>query len=317
MLSTYTHQPNNGKLLSVTYGNGFSESYTYDALGRVVGIQHGEDDAVLYEYAYNSEGHLVSYRDYESGRLCEYAYDAITGALIHQVLKNTEDGATAEVISVVSYLYDDYGRQVGRTVDSYGFLNEDVAYAAVYEAGTGNLIAYQIGANKAFLYTYDGFYRLTEKVLQAEAFSYEQLYTYQSFTDSTGQRTNYRVSRFSHSIFDKPTPDEAPSNPTEDTRPLDPNGDIVVTPDVPPTAEDGYVPPQKGVDKKKVKDGKEKGWVDSKGNRWVPAPTGSGKDHGGGHWDVNRPDGKGYINVYPGGHTREGAGKAPVFKRPK
>jgi len=200
-LATYTYQPNNGKLLSVTYGNGFSESYTYDALGRVVGIQHSADGAVLYEYAYNSEGHLVSYRDYESGRLCEYAYDAITGALLHQVLKNTEDGATAEVISVVSYLYDDYGRQVGRTVDSYGFLNEDVAYAAVYEAGTGNLIAYQIGADKAFSYTYDGFYRLTEKVLQAEAFSYEQSYTYQSFTGSTGQRTNYRISSFNNTVM--------------------------------------------------------------------------------------------------------------------
>ncbi len=46
---------------------------------------------------------------------------------------------------------------------------------------------------------------------------------------------------------------------------------------------------------------------------WVPVPDGSPQAHGGGHWDVNRPDGKGYVNRYPGGKTRPGAGKEPNF----
>jgi len=155
---------------------------------------------VLYEYAYNSEGHLVSYRDHENNLLYEYAYDALTSSLLHVVLKEF-DGDEMAVVSVVSYLYDDFGRQVGRSLDSFGDINEGTDYAAVYEEGTGNLIAYQLGLDKQFSYTYDGFYRLTEKVLQAEAFSYEQLYTYQSFTDSTGQqRATYRVSSFSNIV---------------------------------------------------------------------------------------------------------------------
>ena len=39
------------------------------------------------------------------------------------------------------------------------------------------------------------------------------------------------------------------------------------------------------------------------------------RDDGGGHWDVQRPDGKGYVNIYPGGKIRAGKGKIPIFKR--
>jgi len=51
-----------------------------------------------------------------------------------------------------------------------------------------------------------------------------------------------------------------------------------------------------------------KGWIDRRGNLWVP--TGSGPTaHGGPHWDVQTRGGNGYTNVYPGGH--ESGGKNP------
>ncbi len=80
----------------------------------------------------------------------------------------------------------------------------------------------------------------------------------------------------------------------------------------PPTEKDGYLAPKGGPKKGKTKDGKT-GWVDKYGNIWVPAPTGSSAAHGGGHWDVQCWDGKGYINVYPGGATRPGGGKPPIL----
>ena len=80
----------------------------------------------------------------------------------------------------------------------------------------------------------------------------------------------------------------------------------------PPTEKDGYKAPKGGPKKGKTKDGKE-GWVDKYGNIWVPAPTGSATAHGGGHWDVQRKDGTGYTNVYPGGTTRPGKGKPPTL----
>jgi len=83
-----------------------------------------------------------------------------------------------------------------------------------------------------------------------------------------------------------------------------------VTKDNPPTEKDGYIAPKGEPKKGKTKDGKT-GWVDKYGNIWVPAPTGSPAAHGGGHWDVTRGDGKGYINVYPEAKIRTGDGKRP------
>ena len=89
----------------------------------------------------------------------------------------------------------------------------------------------------------------------------------------------------------------------------DPSG-CAVDKKTPPTEKDGYVAPKGGPKEGKTKSG-ERGWIDKNGNVWVPRPDGTPQAHGGGHWDVNRPDGKGYVNRYPGGHERPGAGKAP------
>jgi hypothetical protein len=85
--------------------------------------------------------------------------------------------------------------------------------------------------------------------------------------------------------------------------------------DVPPTEEDGYIAPKNGPYKDYAPGSQKQGWVDSKGNYWVPAPTGSGSDHGGGHWDVYGPRGNNYVNRYPGGKERGGVGKKPNLPR--
>lgn len=71
-----------------------------------------------------------------------------------------------------------------------------------------------------------------------------------------------------------------------------------------PPASSGYVPPKGGPKKGVVPKGKLKGkygWVDSKGNFWVPDKS----DHGGEHWDVTDKNGKGHKNVYRDGHVRD------------
>ena len=97
----------------------------------------------------------------------------------------------------------------------------------------------------------------------------------------------------------------------KESKPSEKEGNV--TSKDPPTEADGYHPPKGGPKTGKTKSG-EKGWVDDKGNIWVPAPTGSHKAHGGGHWDVNRKDGSGYINIYPGGNMRPGKGVPPVLQ---
>lgn len=52
----YAYNSYNGKVKSVTYGNGYSESYTYDAWGRTSRIT--ESNGSYYDYEYDSEGRL-------------------------------------------------------------------------------------------------------------------------------------------------------------------------------------------------------------------------------------------------------------------
>jgi hypothetical protein len=88
------------------------------------------------------------------------------------------------------------------------------------------------------------------------------------------------------------------NRPPRDAR--DPNG--ARAPGKPGEAE-GFRDPRTGEAWVKTEGGKA-GWLDDKGNVWVPTGPGS-LAHGGAHWDVQHPNG-GYKNVYPGGRVRAG-----------
>lgn len=69
-----------------------------------------------------------------------------------------------------------------------------------------------------------------------------------------------------------------------------------------PGAITGFKDPKSGPTWGKAPNG-QSGWVDSKGNVWVPTGQGSSA-HGGPHWDVQTPNGGSGGNVYPNGRTR-------------
>jgi hypothetical protein len=84
----------------------------------------------------------------------------------------------------------------------------------------------------------------------------------------------------------------------------DPNG-----PKAPgqPSGDEGFVPPKGGDQWVPNPNGRGYGWLDGKGNVWVPTGPDEGNRgdaHGGPHWDVQRPSGGSGGNVYPGGKTR-------------
>lgn len=74
ILTTYTYNSNNGKLDSLTYGNGTVVTYFYDALDRIEKISY--NDVVRYEYQYTSDGKLHSVTDALSNVGYLYNYDS-------------------------------------------------------------------------------------------------------------------------------------------------------------------------------------------------------------------------------------------------
>jgi RHS repeat-associated protein len=83
------------------------------------------------------------------------------------------------------------------------------------------------------------------------------------------------------------------NRPPKDAK--DPNG--AKAPGKPGEAE-GFEDPKTGEKWVKGPDGRG-GWQDSKGNVWQPTGQG-GLAHGGPHWDIQRPNGRGYVNGLPG-----------------
>lgn len=92
----------------------------------------------------------------------------------------------------------------------------------------------------------------------------------------------------------------------------DPSG-YVTQKGTPPPDSSGYVPP-KGKKPGESWNKERGGWEDKNGNIWKPDRAGHGKDRETGddeHWDVERGDGKGYVNVGKSGKTWGGKGKEP------
>jgi RHS repeat-associated protein len=79
-----------------------------------------------------------------------------------------------------------------------------------------------------------------------------------------------------------------------------------------PGMDEGFNDPDTGEEWGKVEKGPmagKSGWVDADDKIWVPTGQGSAAHGRGGglagaHWDVQDRQGRGHVNVYPGGHRR-------------
>jgi len=75
-----------------------------------------------------------------------------------------------------------------------------------------------------------------------------------------------------------------------------------------PGPETGFKDPKKGDQWVRNPGGPGYGWLSGDGTVWVPTGPDSGSTgdaHGGSHWDVQTPDGRGGYNMYPGGRRRD------------
>ena len=122
-LAQYTYQGSNGKLSTVTYGNGFRVRYVYDELERVSEIWHkeGTDPEVqAYAYTYTTAGQLHRVDDLLTGKSTTYKYNA-SGKLIGVI---DSDNSSDRIDFGQSIFYNDNGQV------SSVFQNRDYTYSS-------------------------------------------------------------------------------------------------------------------------------------------------------------------------------------------
>lgn len=131
---SYDGSVNNGRLTTMTYGNGDSVSYTYDAFDRQRTAAY--NDGTTYHYDYSGDNDLTrQYATDGSGAVTEqysYQYDSL-GRLIHS-RQSTANGA---LIQSTQHMYDAANRMTSQSWQfGTGLYRQQYSYTGVKADGT-------------------------------------------------------------------------------------------------------------------------------------------------------------------------------------
>ena len=137
-LASYTYEGNvnNGRLTTMTYGNGDSVSYTYDAFDRQRTAAY--NDGTTYHYDYSGDNDLTrQYATDGDGKVTEqysYQYDSL-GRLIHS-RQSTANGA---LIQSTQHMYDAANRMTSQSWQfGTGLYRQQYSYTGVKADGTAD-----------------------------------------------------------------------------------------------------------------------------------------------------------------------------------
>ena len=133
---SYDGSVNNGRLTTMTYGNGDSVSYTYDAFVRQRTAAY--NDGTTYHYDYNGDNDLTrQYATDGDGKVTEqysYQYDSL-GRLIHS-RQSTANGA---LIQSTQHMYDAANRMTSQSWQfGTGLYRQQYSYTGVKADGTAD-----------------------------------------------------------------------------------------------------------------------------------------------------------------------------------
>ena len=134
-LASYTYEGNvnNGRLATMTYGNGDSVSYTYDAFDRQRTAAY--NDGTTYHYDYSGDNDLArQYVTDGSGAVTEqysYQYDSL-GRLIHS--RQSTGGGT--LVQLTQHMYDNANRLTSQSWQfGTGLYHQQYSYTGVKADG--------------------------------------------------------------------------------------------------------------------------------------------------------------------------------------
>ena len=218
-LASYTYEGNvnNGRLATMTYGNGDSVSYTYDAFDRqrtaayndVDRTTHERKNVATYHYDYSSDNALTrQYATGSDGKITEqysYQYDSL-GRLIHS-RQSTADGA---LIQVTQHMYDDANRMTSQTWQfGTGLYHQQYSYTGVKADGatdssvdgTISAITTTVPGRSAITseYKYNDLRQLKSKGVTVpdqngkQTKVYDRAYTYDRIAVDSGNRMGTRL----------------------------------------------------------------------------------------------------------------------------
>ena len=183
-LATYTYGAGNGLLMSQTYANGDSVSFTYDNLGRTKTATYS--DGRVLTYVYNGEGNLHSVTETNGSATVTYlyTYDSI-GRLISSEQKN---GSTTTLRTHQTYNEYNQLKKQGWQMGSAGYSEE-----YTYNSADGSLATMKTGVGNTLTMGYDGLRRLST----VSGGPFNRTYTYRDISSS---KTTMQVSGLSYSL---------------------------------------------------------------------------------------------------------------------
>jgi len=198
-LASYTYNSNNGKLSSVTYGNGFKVSYTYDALDRVETVLY--NNTVVHRYHYDSQGNISKFEDLANNKTYVYRYN-VKGELIEMYEQSGNDTTAWTLI-----FYDDESRPTqlsyfmsyavgsGSAVLDTDHINtyDDDGNVELYEVKSGN-VSYVFGP------TYDSLNRIDSRTASLVTSSGTLTNTVDYEFTANGTNTSLQISKYISTI---------------------------------------------------------------------------------------------------------------------
>lgn len=161
-LANYEYQSNGGPITSLKYGNGDTETYSYNVYGQLSSVQHYSENLLEYveSYAYDPFGNVGrSVVTDGSGSLIadyQYEYDSLSRLIRSQ---QSGDGVTE---LWTQHEYDDQNRlsdQYWRVSDSS--LHESYSY----NNNNGTLSSMLLGTGRTLSFVYDDLLRVSRKNL--------------------------------------------------------------------------------------------------------------------------------------------------------
>ncbi|MBQ8393462.1 MAG: RHS repeat protein [Clostridia bacterium] len=188
-LATYTYGANNGSLTTLTYGNGSFVSYTYDELGRIVGVCYDENTDERVEYVYASNGSVSYINDISNGLEYTYYYDG-EGKLISE--KAEKDNSTYYSIMLS---YDAEDRVTIKEI-YYPDSSYDPYHGAYYSYNSDNRVT-NIRAfnNTSEFYVYDSYGRVTHNAMEyTDSYGYAYILDELHYEEVSSNGTSYLIS---------------------------------------------------------------------------------------------------------------------------